>query len=257
MKGSLMRWWWSVLFAIYSWSVHAVCYTVMVYHGANPPYSFESNSQFSGLFVDIFDEISAQTGLCFEYLPVSVARGQRLFEKGEIDIEPGVSPTWRQESTNPGIYSYFYARSREIILARVGPVLTSPEQLYGQVMGRVRGYRYGAFEVHFNRENETDKITVYDNTSERELLAQLYHQRFNYMMVGDITADYYKLTQPEYRGFQEVYEISNLPVAMRLQPHLSQLRDTLNRVLEKMVESGDVARIYAQYGSRMDDARTP
>ncbi|WP_462170613.1 hypothetical protein [Pseudoalteromonas xiamenensis] len=121
----------------------------------------------------------------------------------------------------------------------------------------MRGYRYGAFEVHFNRENETDKITVYDNTSERELLAQLYHQRFNYMMVGDITADYYKLTQPEYRGFQEVYEISNLPVAMRLQPHLSQLRDTLNRVLEKMVESGDVARIYAQYGSRMDDARTP
>ncbi|MFC3033279.1 substrate-binding periplasmic protein [Pseudoalteromonas fenneropenaei] len=220
-------------------------YSVLVYHGANPPYSYEEEGLTKGLFADIFAYISSITGLQFEFVPLSVARGHRMFEQGKVDIEPGVNPLWRQESSNPGLYSRFYAYSREVVLARSKLIHTMPESLYGQVIGRVRGYRYGAFEQHFGEQ----KIMPYDNVSERELLAQLAHKRFDYIMIGDITAAYYRHSHAEYRAFQEVYEISCLPVAMRIQPTQPELKAAIDQALEQMIKSGALAAIYSKYGA--------
>lgn len=219
----------------------------MVYHGANPPYSYEQQGVYKGIFPDIFNEISKRTGLCFTYVSVSVARGKKLFEQGLIDIEPGMHPSWRADSVSPGLYTIDFAFSREIILSNQAKRLDSVRQLYGRVVGRVRGYIYQGLEAHFNQSPDDDKIIVYDNTSERELLAQLYHQRFEYILIGNTTSNYYRLLNPEYKKFHEVYEVSNLPVGMRLQASLAKLKVQLDEVLTTMIADGSIERIYANY----------
>ncbi|WP_125780653.1 substrate-binding periplasmic protein [Pseudoalteromonas rubra] len=226
----------------------AARYSVLVYHGANPPYNYLEGTEQAGIFKDIFIRLSELTGHEFEFVALSVARGHKSFESGEIDIEPGVNPSWRQSSRVPGIYSIDYAFSREVVLGRKDArAYQQPEAFYGKVMGRVRGYRYGPFERHFG----TGKIAVYDNISERELLVQLAHTRLDYIMIGDVTAAYYIATNPAYRGFKEVYEISKLPVSMRIQPSNTQLKQEIDLALKHMLEQGEITRIYLKYGIEM------
>ncbi|MDK1288190.1 substrate-binding periplasmic protein [Pseudoalteromonas umbrosa] len=235
------------LFALlFSSSGAAEHYTVLVYHGANPPYNFIVNGQQSGIFSDIFARLSTLTGHTFELVPWSVARGQKQFDLGKIDIEPGVNPSWRVEGVKPAIYSRSYAHSREVVLGREdGLVVENPTAFYGKVFGRVRGYRYGAFEAHFGK----DKIIVYDNTSEKELLFQLAHKRIDCVMIGDATAAYYQKHSSEYAEFKALYEISKLPVHMRLQPHLTQLQMELDKALSFMLHNKEIEMIYQRYGA--------
>jgi polar amino acid transport system substrate-binding protein len=237
-----------VVLVLLSASVQAERFSVLVYHGANPPYNYLEKGKQAGIFRDIFDLIAAQTGHEFEFIALSVARGQRLFEAGEIDIEPGVNPSWRQHSKVPGIYSVHYAFSREIVLGREGArPHTSPRSFYHQLIGVVRGYSYGAFERHFG----PDKIVVYDNISEKKLLAQLAYARLDYILIGDVVAAYYIAKYPEYRGFTEIYEVSKLPVSMRMQPKHTKLKAEINRALRYLVEQGKIAQVYSKYGIMM------
>ncbi len=220
-------------------------HTVLVYHGANPPYYFEEQGKPKGIFVDIFQELAKLTSHQFEFMPLSVARGQRYFDQGKIDIEPGINKVWRAEADVPGIYSIDYAFSTEVLLGYQSRCVGKhrPEQFYGALVGKVRGYRYDNFEAHLGE----DKIVVYENVSEKELLAQLEHERLDYIMIGSVTADYYISQQPKYRKFQSCYEISRLPVHMRLQPHLTELQTEINIALRRMVNDGKIKSIYAKY----------
>ncbi|MCF6441391.1 transporter substrate-binding domain-containing protein [Pseudoalteromonas luteoviolacea] len=221
-------------------------YTVLVYHGANPPYNFIVNGKQSGIFSDLFVRLSELTGHTFELVPWSVARGQKQFDLGKIDIEPGVNPSWRVEGVKPAIYSRAYAYSREVVLGRKDAlVVDNPVAFYGKVFGRVRGYRYGEFEAHFG----TDKIMVYDNTSEKELLFQLAHKRIDCVMIGDATAAYYQKRNSDYAEFKALYEISKLPVHMRLQPHLKRLQKELDEALSLMRHNKEIEKIYQRYGA--------
>lgn len=220
-------------------------YQVLVYHGANPPYYYLHQDKETGLFVDIFSELASRTGHEFTFIPLSVARGSRFFDQGKVDIEPGINPLWRQDAKVPGIYTISYAYSREIILGRAGacPKDAVPEDFYGALVGKVRGYHYGDFDFHVG----SNRIVAYENVSEKELLAQLAHQRLDYIMIGDVTADFYIANQEAYQGFKECYEISRLPVHMRLQPKLTQLQQTMDQALRQMVNDGTVKAIYAKY----------
>ncbi|KZN59164.1 hypothetical protein N473_03135 [Pseudoalteromonas luteoviolacea CPMOR-1] len=241
-----MRVWLGFIIFLYSSEVACEHYTVLVYHGANPPYNYISGNEQAGIFSHLFNRLGTLTGHTFELVPWSVARGQKLFDMGKIDIEPGVNPSWRTQSSNPGIYSLPYAYSREVVLGREDENVTdNPKTFYGSVFGRVRGYRYGEFESHFG----LMKIMVYDNVSEKELLAQLAHQRVDFIMLGDVTAAYYQHRYPDYANFKVVYEISRLPVHMRLQPHLMQLQRELNNALKTMIDNQEIEAIYHRYGT--------
>ncbi|KZN34227.1 hypothetical protein N480_21730 [Pseudoalteromonas luteoviolacea S2607] len=238
----------SLIVILWGFFARAETYTVLVYHGANPPYNFIANNEQSGIFKDLFKRLGELTGHTFELVPWSVAKGQKLFDEGKIDIEPGVHPSWRLQRGIPGIYTNAYASSTEVILGRQSNVtVTNPAQLYGKVIGRVRGYRYGDFEQHFGR----DKILIYDNISEKELLSQLLYKRVDYVMLGDTTADYYRSTVNAYKNFEVVYEISTLPVYIRLQPSLTLLQLQLNKALAQMLQHDEISAIYARYGATL------
>ncbi|MBD1584469.1 amino acid ABC transporter substrate-binding protein [Pseudoalteromonas sp. S16_S37] len=224
-------------------TTYAQKYTVLVYHGANPPYSFKDNDKVVGIFADIFARLAQLTGHEFEFVATSVARGQRFFDAGQVDIEPGVSRQWREQQKVPGIYTITYADSVEILLGNNANKLQTVSQAYGSLVGRVRGYRYGTFERHFDE----DKLVIYDNISEKELLGQLAYGRLDYVLIGQYTAHYYMANNPAYRQFRDVYIIETAQVAMRLQPHLTDLQQQLNTALSIMVNNQEIDAIYKKY----------
>ncbi|CAH9053394.1 hypothetical protein PSECIP111951_02480 [Pseudoalteromonas holothuriae] len=234
---------WLICIALIAFSAFGQKYTVLVYHGANPPYSFRDNQQVVGIFADIFARLSQLTGHEFEFIATSVARGQRFFDSGQVDIEPGVNWQWRAEQKVPGVYTIDYATSVEILLANHSNTLEVINQAYGSVVGRVRGYRYGTFERHFGE----DKLLVYDNVSEKELLGQLAYGRLDYILIGQDTAHYYIANNPAYGQFNDAYTIETTNVAMRLQPHLVDLKKQLDDALTIMIANQEIEAIYKKY----------
>ncbi|BBN83716.1 hypothetical protein PA25_37010 [Pseudoalteromonas sp. A25] len=196
-----------------------------------------------GIFADIFARLAQLTGHEFEFVATSVARGQRFFDTGQVDIEPGVSWQWRAHQKVPGIYTLSYAKSVEILLANHSNTLEVVSQAYGSLVGRVRGYRYGPFERHFGE----DKLIVYDNISEKELLGQLAYGRLDYVLIGKDTAHYYMANNPKYRQFKDAYTIETAQVSMRLQPHLIELKEQLNTALTTMINNNEIDTIYKKY----------
>ena len=223
-------------------------YSVILYHQANPPYSFVKAQNQEGIFIDIFREISILTNLEFEFVPLSVARGKLYFEQGKVDIEPGISPTWRKNEQIKGLYSISYATSKEIILSNQVRKIEHISELYGQVIGKVRGYSYGEFDNYFGE----DKLIPVGNTSEKMLVEQLYKNRFKYILIGEATAAYYIASIEKYRGFKKVFEISEDSVSMRVHPQHAHLLPILNQALRKLKNSGKIKSIYARYGYLID-----
>ena len=226
-------------------STSAICktYTVLSYEGANPPYSYFEQGQIKGIFPDVFARIGEITGHEFKFIAVSVGRAQKLFDQGLVDIEPGINPIWRQHNKVKGVYSTEYMFSREVILARDAHTIHQPEDLYGKIVGVVRGYKYGNFERHF----AADRLVKVENLSESLLLAQLHHGRIDYVLIGDVTAYYFIKQNPQYQKFHSIYQVSKLPVSMRMQPKLKQLHTDINLALDTMIKNDEFNTIYNRY----------
>ncbi len=225
-------------------------YKVILYHKANPPYSFFDNDARAGIFYDIFAEIGALTGLKFEFVTLSVARGRIQFNQGKVDIEPGINPIWRRDELVQGLYSISYAYSNEVILAKNETYTTDVTKFYGEVIGKVRGYGYGDFEQHFGE----GKILISDNVSESMLIEQLYNDRFKYIMIGEVTAAYYAYINDKYSDFTVAYEVQRLPVSMRIHPKHPKLLEQINDAIRIMLEEGTIEAIYGKYGFKIRES---
>lgn len=224
-------------------------HSVLLYHNANPPYSYTVAGKPQGIFADIFSELETLTGEQFSYVTYSVIRGQVFFEQGKVDIEPGINPNWRAHSKVPGIYSIPYAYSEEVVIAKTAKQIKQPEQFYGAVVGIVRGYRYGEFEQHFGN----NKIVIMEGRSEPDLLAMLEKGRIDYAIMGKTTAQYYFNLSTRYANFAVVYSIQKLPVSLRLQPHMMDLKNKLDAALQQLIADGTIAKIYLKNtGSKAD-----
>lgn len=230
----------SVLTWLVSFSCFAKEFSVLSYHNANPPYSYMSSDKLRGIFPDIFSEVEKLTGHTFKFQSYSVIRGQMMFDKGMVDIEPGISPMWRLERPVPGIYSIPYAFSQEVIISSQPNLIQEPKQLYGELVGIVRGYRYNKFEQHFG----PFKIQKIEGRSEPDLLNLLEKKRVTYALMGATTAKYYINNNPKFSRFNIVHTVQKVPVSIRLQPHLTQLQTEINNALKEMIQTGKLEQIY-------------
>jgi len=71
----------------------------------HPPYQMTDSEQFTGIYIDIFHEISKETGDTFIFKFFPVARLKVQFTNGQVDIEPGINPSWRQNEPIRGEYT--------------------------------------------------------------------------------------------------------------------------------------------------------
>lgn len=228
-------------------SINAETFTVIAYQNANPPYNIKgsSDAHHQGIFVDIFTRVSEITGDEFVFYRYPVSRALAEFDRGRVDIEPGVNEVWRQHVKVGGLYSVEFGYSKEVVLFSQGkkvPV-SRPDDLGGKTLGVVRGYTYPMYTQAF----ADGLITRVDNVSELFLLKQLYAQRYDQIFIGYRTALYYMKTQQKFRHFEVGDVVSQVSHKMRVHPSKAHLMPRLNHALHQLVQSGEMQKIYDQY----------
>ncbi|SFC80082.1 substrate-binding periplasmic protein [Pseudoalteromonas denitrificans] len=222
---------------------HTKTFDVLLYNDGNPPYSMFNSGQKSGIFIDIFKRLSELTGHKFNFRQLPVARGLREFDMGNIDIEPGINISWRKSRAEVGLYTIAYASSTEVLFGKKIKKIGSATDIYHSMVGIVRGYKYAVLENHFSK----DKIIKIENRSEKELLKQLVRNHIDYVCIGYITAKYYQLQNPQYRIFENVFELGNADVSMRLHPKNEKYLSEFNKALAFMIKNKEIDAIYQKY----------
>ncbi len=226
-------------------ALRAETLTVMLYSPANPPYAVLEENGVSGIFVDIFNQVSEITGDDFEFIHLPIARALHEFDQGRIDIEPGVNPNWRQHLKVLGLYSVTYAISEEVVVFSPGHFkeVLEPSDLFDEAVGIVRGFSYPRFDTAFS----TDLIIRVNNVSQTHLLEQLLHRRFEQIFVGLNTIKYFQKIKPQYRVLEIGNVVDRQEVKMRVHPSNKTFMPRLNNALEQMLNAGKIDEIYSKY----------
>ncbi len=229
---------------------NADTYTVVLYTPANPPYtiSFDDNlglSDTQGIFVDLFSHIGKLTGDEFKFVKMPVGRALKEFVQGNVDIEPGVNPKWRQDAGIVSLYSIAYSHSEEVILFRAGEEFSVKDatDLYGKTVGVVRGFTY----PKFSQAIKEGKIKLILNKSQDLLVYQLIKKRVDRIFVGKATIEYLQKTDPKINKLVVGDIISSVEVMMRVHPNKKELLPRLNNALEQMMHNKIIKKIINKY----------
>ncbi|WP_088330841.1 transporter substrate-binding domain-containing protein [Lacimicrobium sp. SS2-24] len=219
--------------------------TVLLYEPGNPPYTMLDSRTPEGIFADIFAAMSAHSDLRFKLHSYPVARGLAEFDDGQVDIEPGVNPGWRQHMEVPGVYSIPYARTVEVVVFSPGkrkPV-RKPADLFDDVVGIVRGFSYPRFDAAMS----TGMITRLDNLSSDLLAEQLLLGRLSQIFIGHNTILHLQKIRPEYRVLEIGDVVDDQPVMMRVHPSKARYLPQINQALQVMIDNGEIEEIYSRY----------
>ena len=224
---------------------NAETYSVMLYQGANPPYTIIKDNSSSGIFIDLFNEISNVTPYKFVFKNYPAARALQEFDMGRVDIEPGVNEKWRQNTKILGSFTIPYGVSKEVIVFKKENKIkvNTPKDLYGKTIGVVRGYSYPHYDLPF-KENKIKKAI---NRSEKLLLKQLQADRVKYIFIGYRTIKYYIKQNPQYKDIIIGDIVSSVNVKIRIHPHKSYLVNDLNIAIAKLISTGKINDIYQKY----------
>ena len=222
-------------------SIQAVTLKVGFYNF--PPY-MSSDTQ-TGIYHDIFESISRDTGYTFEIEYYPSTRLKMNFENNVIDIEPGVNPAWRKDSKVPGLYTIPFAKSVDVVIFRPGQQIPvdGPESLKGRTIGVVRGYVYPGFTDSFTN----NEIIRADLTDEPQLLKFFIAGQIDQIFINRAVVQYWlqKKTPEHHYIMGDI--IGDVEVMMRVHPSKKQALERLNKSIEKLSTSGEIEKIYKKY----------
>jgi len=232
---------WLLGMEIVSTSIQAAPLKVGFYNF--PP--FMSIDSQIGIYHDIFESISRDTGYIFEIECFPSARVKMNFESNLIDIEPGVNPTWRKGSKVPGQYTIPFAKAVDVVLFRPGQHIPvdGPESLKGRAVGAIRGYIYPGFTDSFTK-NEIIRVDLID---EPKLLKFLVAGRVDQIFINKSVAQYWILKNESYRNYVIGDVIGDVDVMMRVHPSKKQEIERLNKAIKNLSTSGEIEKIFGKY----------
>lgn len=208
-----------------------------------PPLMIQHSN--SGIYHDLLLQIGAISGDNFTIKYYSGARLQRLFELGKIDLEPGINPRWRQQSTVPGIYSTPFSSLDQVLLFRPGKAfeVTGPESLIGKQVGAIRGYIYPGY-MQSLANGDIERIDV---TDEPQLLRLLERGRVEQIFIDRVVQGYWVKKDPKLQGYKTSKPLNDTPIMLRLHPSKSAQLAGLNQALAQLQQQGIIERIFQKY----------
>jgi polar amino acid transport system substrate-binding protein len=223
----------------------AEIFRVMLHTGSFPPYFFEQGDSKTGIIKDVFTAIAQETGDSFEFVRVPFKRALRQFETGKIDIEPMTNPIFRQSSSIPSLYSLPYATAEDTIVFHVEAYRTinSPEGLFKETIGTVKGYHYPEFDTYF----EKGYMKAYPLESENKLMKLLLANRLKQIIINKDYAQY----QIKLKQLNNVVRLGpsyhQLDMMIRFHPNKEHAIVRFNTAIQKLLKDGDIKRIYDRY----------
>lgn len=243
-----MHWKNNIFTAILLWfsgvSSHALAATFEVGFYDYPPMMIEADK--SGVYQDIFIELSKLLGDEFNIRYYPYPRIGLLFNTGRLDIEPGVYPGWVQGQAIPGVFSIAFGKVVDVLVFQPGkrfPVKT-PADLGGKAVGLVRGYAYPDLKDLI----DNGQIERRNGLNEEQLLTMLAASRFDQIIVNKAVAQYNILKVSEYRDLEVGDVMNTYDVSMRVSPKQAAWLPRLNAAILELKTTGVIDKIYAKYG---------
>jgi polar amino acid transport system substrate-binding protein len=211
----------------------------------NPPLTFPPQQQQIGIYREILTAIGELSGDTFIYKYFPPKRMLVAFERGAIDIEPGINPAWRENSDIHSLYSTSFSVSENIVLfARHKKIMVNqPKDLINRRIGTMRGYFYPGYSNLFR----SKRIIREDGDSELNLLQRMAGGRLDQIFIQKDVA-YYWMSRD--RSFSE-FEVGNAnfkdEVMFRLHPTKAQALMRINDAIKVLIDNGTIDKIYARY----------
>ncbi|WP_125716747.1 substrate-binding periplasmic protein [Pseudoalteromonas rubra] len=208
------------------------------------PY-FTNDPQHPGILPDLVAKILAQSALQGENIVLPAKRTNRYLASGKIDFDL-ISPAWlkaAQRSDPRFVFSQAILGIREYVVTRTP---TEPlRALSGLTVGTVRGYYY----------HDDDDFTRVDFESERALLQALNKGRVDRVIIGDLPARYWSEQDNVTLHFNQLHSHGTLHI--RLRAEHTHLLPELNRAIETLRGSGQIAQVEAYYLAHSFGQQTP
>ncbi len=212
-----------------------------------PPYMvLAEDRSYSGLVFDILSAIVKRTGdkIAPVFLPAP-----RLFaglSEGTVDIDVFSNPAWRPQYAADSVFTEPYLTTTMILVNRkdVVNVPRTLNDLKGCSVLTVNGFRYPGLDERF----ETDAIhrEVAPSTA---LLLKMMQANHGSLGIADEAVFVDLVRRENLDALAAGIPVAPpAPVMMRFPKHLAPVVERFNKAIRSLRESGELARILANYG---------
>lgn len=212
------------------------------------PFSYQdAHGNLRGISTDIARRVLHQAKVEAQFVSYPVNRLQAMLARDELGLNYADSEQWNSpEELKHFVFSTPYMRVKEHLYFLQGnPAARSPvDKLQGLTVGTVRGYTYLTMDPSF-----ADKRLLELETSEDPALLQLLlARRVDAIAMVDELFDYLITTQRMDPGlFERGALLSDSPISIKLQPELAGLLPDINKAIQSMIRSGEIANIRRSY----------
>ncbi len=234
-----------VMFTIVSTLASAEQLKVILSENGYSPFSFTKNSPERGIFLDILDQISKITGDDFVINYYPAMRKRFVFAHGEADIEPGVNPVWRPNSSEVSLYSIPFGFATDVVFFRKDEAIDveTINDLTGKKVVTVRGYQYPSYEKAF------DNHTIIRHDMNHELQLMRFLLQKNRGADAGFINKYILLYNMKEQNM--VFDIGNVigsvPIMFRFHISKKEALQRFNKALEQLTKDGTIDAIYKKY----------
>jgi polar amino acid transport system substrate-binding protein len=209
-----------------------------------PPMMIEAER--GGIYKDILDALAVELGDSFNVRWYPYPRINLMFNRGELNVVPGMYPGWVKDEAVVGVFSVPFARVVEVLVFAPGKYFKykSPVDLIGKSVGLVRGYYYPELKPLI----DSGQIDRRNGLNELQILAMLEAMRFDQVIVDKAVAQYAIVRTPSYKYLEIGDVVSSYDISMRVSPELQLWLPKLDAAILKLKKNGVIDKIYAKYG---------
>jgi len=235
------------LLSLFFISVHSHSDTlkVVLYDGGSPPLFFAKDDGNTGIYVDLLMDIGKETGHTFEFVHLPTKRAMALFEQGEVHLEPGINPLWRNDSKVPGEYSIPFAQAADVVIFPKGNLkpVSSASDLSGMKVGTIKGFFYPGYMDAF----ASKQLIRQDSLNEDKLMLKLANNRIDTAFIRKEAALYRIKTNPKLKTVEVGNEIGSADIMFRIHPSKSSTLSDINQAITNLKANGTIEQIYTTY----------
>lgn len=202
----------------------------------NRPFLFPVGAPRRGIHFDIAKRISELSGLDIRWGVYPATRGRHLFDRCDLQLEFGVSPSWysEEERENSHFSEPFRAHMDVIAYAGVEQDLTQTS-LEGELVLAVDGYRYPTFT--FSERFDVD--------SERTIVRMLGQGRAKAGILEKTVGQFLAKDMGVEIHFAQ--EVQSTDLSLRLHKCAAEHLPALNKAIKELKSSGEIDLIMESY----------
>lgn len=214
---------------------------VGVMNADRPPYFWKDKTGgYKGIFVEVLDELTRETGIHFSYKALPKARLRLYMVAGKIDVEMGVAKEWRQkkEELATSVYSISFMESKEVYVTH------SSHGSFDPVNNTPLGEKFCGI-LGFSMPKGSEGKKRQDFLCEAQLIKMIDKRRCDYtVMPYDIYR--YTIRGANYSVAASA-PISTHAMCIRLHKRNEWLLPRINAALKRIMRSGRLTLLLKKY----------